>query len=143
MHISDGILPVSVSIGTYIAAGGITAFLASKIKTDEIPKIATVTSALFIASLLHIKIGPSSAHPVFGGIGALILGPYVFIAVLVALFFQSIMFSHGGITALGANTLTVGGGALLVSLFLPFFIKKIKKKLTIKIFYLIIDNTYR
>ena len=73
MHISDGILPVTVTVGSYLTTGGITAFLSTKIKREKIPKIATFTSILFISSLFHLKIGPTSVHPILNGLGAILL----------------------------------------------------------------------
>lgn len=135
MHISDGVLPIYVSVFGYVVSGIISLLLSIKIKLERIPKIATVTSALFIASLFHLNIGPSSIHLVLGGIGALILGPEVFLAFLVALFFQAVMFSEGGITSLGINVLTIGGGAFLTAIVFKPMLVKINNKFIVNLIY--------
>lgn len=138
MHIADGILPVATSVGSFVVAGGLTAFLSTKIEKEDIPKISVTTAVLFVSSLFHIKLGPSSVHPLLGGISLLILGPKVFISVLVALFFQEVMFSHGGITALGVNAITMGGSALIVSLISIPILKNLKKPLFLLIYYFLV-----
>ncbi len=135
MHIADGIIPPLVSIGSLAATGGITALVSLKLKKEEIPKLSITTAVLFVSSLFHIPIGPSSIHPILGGISALILGPKVFISVLVALFFQAIMFSHGGILSIGVNALSIGGGALIVSLLALVTNKYVKNNIVRNIYY--------
>ena len=129
MHIADGILNTGVAITSFAVTGGITAYLLLKTKKDDIPRISSITALLFVASIFHIKLGPIAFHPLLTGAAAFILGPQVFIAALVALFFQALMFGHGGITALGANTLSIGGGALLVSIIYIFISGMIKKRI--------------
>jgi len=113
MHISDGVLSGTVCIVSGCAAGLITAYSLKKINQDNIPKISLMTAAFFVVSLIYIKIGPSSTHLILNGLVGIILGIYSFPAILVALLFQSIMFQHGGITALGANSIIMGLPALL------------------------------
>jgi cobalt/nickel transport system permease protein len=42
-----------------------------------------------------------------------VLGYYAFPAILIGLFFQAVMFQHGGLTSLGVNATVMGGPALL------------------------------
>ena len=105
MHISDGILNGEICIASAAAAGIITVVSLKFIKKEEIPKISVLTAAFFVASLVHIKIGPTSAHLVLNGLLGAILGLASFPAILVALIFQAVMFQHGGLTTLGVNTL--------------------------------------
>jgi cobalt/nickel transport system permease protein len=127
MHISDGILPTGVTIATLAVSGGISTILAVKMKQQKIPRIAVITAVLFVSSLLHVKLGPTSIHPVLTGIGVILLGPDIFLSALVALLFQAVLFQHGGLTALGANTLIIGGSALLMSLWIVPLTLKIDK----------------
>jgi cobalt/nickel transport system permease protein len=46
----------------------------------------------------------------------ILLGWYAFPAILVALFFQAVMFQHGGLTTLGVNATVIGVPALLAHL---------------------------
>jgi len=104
MHISEGILsgPVLLS-GAALAAAG-TAMGLKKLDYDRIPQTGILSAAFFVASLIHVPIGPSSAHLILNGIVGLILGWCAFPAILIALVLQALFFQFGGITALGVNT---------------------------------------
>lgn len=112
MHISDGVLPISVTIGGYIAATALTAWSARRTSSQELPKLAVVTAAFFVASLIHIPFGPTSVHLLIPGITGALLGPSAFLSIGLGLLLQSLLFQFGGLTALGANTLMMGLPAL-------------------------------
>ena len=61
MHISDGVLPVSVTLGTFAATIALTAVGVRKTKAESLPKVAVVTSAFFVASLIHLPLGPKAS----------------------------------------------------------------------------------
>jgi len=104
MHISEGILPpVLLAAGAAASAGGIALGLRA-MDHERVPRVALLTSALFVASLIHVKVGPSSAHLVLNGLAGLILGWAIFPAFLVALLLQAVLFGFGGLTTLGVNT---------------------------------------
>jgi cobalt/nickel transport system permease protein len=104
MHISDGVLPVSITIGTFAATIALTAVGVRKTKAESLPKVAVVTSAFFVASLIHLPLGPTSVHLSLPGLVGVLLGPSAY----------SLLFQFGGITALGANSLMMGIPALMV-----------------------------
>ena len=112
MHISDGVLPVSVSIGSYAVSLGLTAWSARRTHSEEMPKLAVVTAAFFVASLIHIPFGPTSVHLIIPGLTGAILGPSAFLSIGLGLLLQSLLFQFGGLTALGANALMMGVPAL-------------------------------
>lgn len=119
MHIPDGILPVSAALGGYAAAGGMTWLSLNRIKhkfsnpREIIPRASLLTAAFFIASLIHIPVPPTSVHLVLSGLMGVILGWFAYPAILVGLFFQAVMFQHGGLTTLGVNACLMGIPALL------------------------------
>ncbi len=113
MHISDGVLSVPVFTGGAVAAAAMTVYSLKKTKNEDIPRIAVMTAAFFVASLIHIKIGPTSGHLVLNGLIGVVLGISAFPAIVVALLLQAIMFQHGGITTLGVNAIAMGLPALL------------------------------
>ncbi|MDH5174430.1 MAG: cobalt transporter CbiM, partial [Elusimicrobiota bacterium] len=78
-----------------------------KMDYDKIPEVAVLTSAFFVASLIHVPIGPSSAHLVLNGLIGLLLGWPAFSAILVGLSLQALLFQFGGITSLGVNTFNI------------------------------------
>ncbi|MBI5787767.1 MAG: cobalt transporter CbiM [Candidatus Schekmanbacteria bacterium] len=112
MHISDGVLPTAVWAGSYAVSVGLAAFTARKIKPEELPKIAVITSVFFVASLIHIPLGPASVHLLLTGLVGIILGAAAFPSILLGLLLQALLFQHGGITSLGANALMMGIPAL-------------------------------
>jgi len=114
MHISDGILDVKVCAAGYAGAAALTGYALSRIKPDDISKVSVMSAVFFVSSLLHVKLGPTSCHLVLLGLTALVLGPLAPIALLTGLFFQAMMFGHGGITTLGVNTVLFSVPALLV-----------------------------
>jgi len=108
MHISDGILSTPVSIGGYAIAIGISALSARKMQMDEVPKVSVVTAVFFVASLIHIPIGPTSVHLILNGLAGVILGWSAFISIFFGLILQSLLLQHGGITAIGVNACIMG-----------------------------------
>ena len=113
MHISDGVLRPSVSIGGYLVSAGIMAICVRKMETDELPKVAVVTSAFFVCSLIHVPLGPTSVHLLIVGLVGALLGVGAFPSVFLGLILQTLLFGYGGITALGANALMMGVPALI------------------------------
>ena len=118
MHIPDGILPLPMTLGGYAVSATAAWYCIHKIKQrgdphEQIPKAALLAAAFFTASLIHIPIPPASVHLVLGGLLGAVLGYFAFPAILVALFFQAVMFGHGGLTTLGINGVILGLPSLL------------------------------
>jgi cobalt/nickel transport system permease protein len=104
MHISEGVLSAPVLIsGAALAAVG-TGIGLKRLEYDQIAKAGMLSAAFFVASLVHIPIGPSNAHLILNGLLGLLLGWGAFPAILVALVLQAVFFQFGGITTLGVNT---------------------------------------
>ncbi|HIK15383.1 MAG TPA: cobalt transporter CbiM [Leptolyngbyaceae cyanobacterium M33_DOE_097] len=121
MHIADGMVPAQFCIGGYAATGLLSWVCLRQINrvsdpAQGIPKAALLTATFFVASLLHIPIPPASVHLVLNGLLGVVLGYYAFLAVLIGLFFQAIMFGHGGLSTLGINAIIMGLPALLAAL---------------------------
>ncbi|MGX9365079.1 cobalt transporter CbiM [Desulfoplanes sp. PS50] len=112
MHISEGILSAPVlGAGMVLAIAG-TAVGLKKLKEDKIPQAAILSAAFFVASLIHVPIGPSSAHLILNGILGLMLGWVAFPSILIALLLQGVLFQFGGITTLGVNTVIMATPAV-------------------------------
>ncbi len=113
MHIAEGILsgPVLAS-GIALAAAG-TGIGLKKLDFNRIPHAGILSAAFFVASLIHVPIGPSSAHLILNGLVGLLLGWGAFPAILVALTLQAVFFQFGGITTLGVNTIVMALPAVL------------------------------
>lgn len=121
MHIPDGFLPPNVCLAGYALTGGLTWYSLREIKRDNytqanIPKASLLTAAFFVASLIHIPIPPTSVHLIFNGLMGAVLGFYAFPAILIGLFFQAVMFQHGGMSTLGINAIILGAPAIAAHL---------------------------
>ena len=117
MHIPDGFLPPSVCLAGYAVTGGVTWYCLRQIQRDRdisanIPKASLLTAAFFVASLIHIPIPPTSIHLIFNGLMGALLGYYAFAAILIGLFFQAVMFQHGGMSTLGVNAIIIGSPSI-------------------------------
>ncbi len=121
MHIPDGFLSPDICLTGYALTGGVTWYSLSQIKRDRytqanIPKASLLTAAFFVASLIHIPIPPTSVHLIFNGLMGAVLGFYAFPAILIGLFFQAVMFQHGGMSTLGVNAIILGSPAIAAHL---------------------------
>lgn len=105
MHISEGVLsgPVLV-VGAGLAVAG-TVIGLKKLQLDRVPQAGMLAAAFFVASLIHVPVGPASVHLILNGIVGLLLGWAAFPAILTALLLQAMLFQYGGITTLGVNTI--------------------------------------
>lgn len=120
MHISEGVLsgPVLATGAVFALAG--TGLGLRQIDYDRIVHVAILASAFFVASLIHVNIGPASVHLILNGIVGLLLGIAAVPAILTALLLQSILFQYGGFTTLGVNVVVMAVPAVLAHyLFLP------------------------
>lgn len=122
MHISDGVLPTSVAVGSYAVSLALVAWSVKKTHGAELPKVAVVTSSFFVASLIHVPLGPTSVHLLIPGLVGILLGSSAFVSIALGLLLQSLLFQFGGITAWGANSLMMG----LPALFCGWLFERIK-----------------
>ena len=112
MHIADGILPAGVSIAADAVALGLVYAGGRKLEPEEIPRMGIFAAALFIVSLIHFPLGATSIHLGLYGLAGLLFGIRAIPIIFVNLLFQSLIFQHGGLVAIGINTLSMGSGAL-------------------------------
>ena len=114
MHISEGYLSGPVLItGAALTIAGCSLGL-KKLDFEQIAQAGILAAAFFVASLVHVPIGPSNAHLIMNGMVGLLLGWGAFPVIMAALLLQSIFFQYGGITTLGVNTLIMAGPAVVV-----------------------------
>jgi cobalt/nickel transport system permease protein len=116
MHISEGVLsPPVLAAGWVLAAGGLAVGL-KKTEPEKLPRTALVSAALFLASLVHVPLGPSSIHLTLLGLAGLMLGWSAVPALFIALLLQALLFQFGGLLSLGVNTVVMGSAAMTGSL---------------------------
>lgn len=113
MHISEGVLsPPVLLAGAAVTVIG-TAIGLKKLDYDRIMTVSLLTATFFVASLIHVPLGPGNVHLVLGGLMGIVLGWSCFPAILVALFLQSVFFNYGGLVVLGVNTTTMALPAII------------------------------
>jgi cobalt/nickel transport system permease protein len=115
VHISDGILDGAWLAGGFAVAGVLALVAAWRIRDEEIPRIALLTAAFFVASSIHVRVGPSSWHLLLNGLVGVVLGRRAALAIPVGLALQYVMLMHGGFTTLGINTCIMLLPALLAA----------------------------
>lgn len=117
MHISEGILPPAEATVTFIISlpfvifGFYYIYKIKKINPLYMPLVGLIGASIFVLSAfpIPVPIAGTCSHPAGTGLGAVILGPFGSVAVaFVSLLIQALFMAHGGITTLGANTLTMG-----------------------------------
>ncbi len=113
MHISEGVLSPAILIGGAVVTMAGVAIGLKKVDNENIPKMGILSAAFFVASLIHVPVGPSSVHLILNGLLGLILGWRAFPAILVALALQAFLFQFGGITTLGVNTMNMALPAVI------------------------------
>ena len=113
MHISEGVLSAPVLLGCGVAAAAGVGIGLAKMREEDVVKTAVLTSALFVATLIRVPLGPSSVHLILNGLAGLLLGWQVFPAFAVALLLQAALFGFGGISTLGVNVLILGGPGIV------------------------------
>jgi cobalt/nickel transport system permease protein len=117
MHIYEGVLAASqqgreiLLVGAALTAAG-TAIGLKKLTPERLPRAAVFSAAFFVVSLIHVPLWPSSVHLMLIGLMGLMLGWTAFPVVLVALLLQAVLFSYGGLTVLGLNTLIMAAPAV-------------------------------
>lgn len=126
MHISEGVLSAPVLIaGAAVAVAGISVGL-RRMDNENIPKVAVLSSAFFVASLIHVPLGPASVHLILNGISGILLGWLSFPSIFVALTLQAILFQFGGITTLGVNTVVMALPAVICFYLFRVYVRRDK-----------------
>ena len=113
MHIAEGVLSPAVLAGGAVLALVGTALGLRKLEYDRLVAVGILSAAFFVASLIHVPVGLSSAHLVLNGLVGVLLGWAAFPSILVALLLQALLFQFGGITVLGVNVFTMGFAAVI------------------------------
>jgi len=110
MHLPECIMAATETGRYALLGGGILAAAGTAIglrsmREDEIPRVALLSAAFFVATVVPIPIGVGTTHPTLIALMGLLLGWRAFPAILVAGLLQ-IVFLPGvhGITPLGLNT---------------------------------------
>ena len=113
MHIPDGYLGPQTYVPAYAVMAGIWAWASRRVghtlRLRQAPLLALGAAFSFVIMMFNVPIpGGTTGHAVGAVLIAILLGPWAaVIAVSLALIVQALLFGDGGITAIGANCLTM------------------------------------
>ena len=113
VHINDGMLTTPWLAGGFVLAALLLWLAAWRIRDEEIPRVAILTAAFFVSSIIHIRVPPTSIHLLLSGLIGVVLGRRAALAIFVGLLLQAWLLHHGGFYTLGVNTCVMTAPALL------------------------------
>ncbi len=117
MHISEGILPFNWAALWFVVAAPFVAFGLYRLKKLSAvdlsfkPLVGLMAAVVFIISCMPIPVPTAGtcSHPCGTGLSGILLGPPISVLVAaVALLIQALFLSHGGLSTLGANIISMG-----------------------------------
>ncbi len=116
MHIMEGFLPWQWCLVWWIVAIPCLILgiyqLRKVVNADRetLPLLGVTGGFIFILSSLKLpSVTGSCSHPTGTGLGAISFGPWITSVVCaIVLLFQSLFLAHGGLSTLGANTVSMG-----------------------------------
>jgi cobalt/nickel transport system permease protein len=114
VHIGQDMIGPWWCAGGYAVAVLLMVWGAWRTREEEIPRIAILTAAFFVASSIHVPVpGGPPAHLLLTGLVGIVLGRRSVVAIPVGLFLQAVLFQHGSLSTLGANVCVMAPPALL------------------------------
>jgi cobalt/nickel transport system permease protein len=131
MHIPDGMLSAPVAgTAAVLAAGGIV-LAVKKTRKDlgeqQIPILGVTAAFIYAAQMLNFPVlAGTSGHFLGAFLAAVLLGPWAgFLVISLVLTVQCLLHGDGGLGALGANILNMGGVGAILTYALFAFMKRI------------------
>ena len=129
MHISDGIVPVPLSVATWVLAIAGVARGLRTLPLERVPRTALVSAAIFAAAAtIRFPLGVTSLHPILNGLAGILLGPAVLPAYFVGLLLQALLLQFGGVTSLGLNTVILAFPAVVAGHGFRFICRRVPSK---------------
>src|SRR5262245_4457732 len=116
VHISDGQLEPVWLLGGFVLAGLLALVAGLRLREEDLPRVALLGAAFFVASQIHVRLGPTSAHLLLNGLAGVLLGWQATLAIAAGLFLQKAFFDHGGYLTLGVNVCVMALPALAAGL---------------------------
>jgi cobalamin biosynthesis protein CbiM len=143
MHIMEGYLPLKYCLFygviclPFLAVGVVNINKIVNEHRKTLLLLAMMGAYAFVLSALKIpSVTGSSSHPTGTGLGAIIFGPCVMSVLgIIVLLFQAILLAHGGLTTLGANTVSMAIAGPFVSYGIFVLAKKLKVNRYVGVFF--------
>ncbi|TLM76813.1 MAG: hypothetical protein FDZ70_06110, partial [Actinobacteria bacterium] len=114
MHIPDGMLDTKTWVTAAAGSAGLVGYAVRTVRRtmprQRIVLMSLVAALVFALQMLNFPVaGGTSGHFAGGAAAAILLGPWPAVLVMTTvLLVQAFVFADGGISALGANVLTLG-----------------------------------
>ena len=119
MHMANELLSVPVAITMLaLAAAAVswaTARAAKAADVEKLPLMGVMGAFVFAAQMINFPVLPGTSDHLVGGVLlAILLGPWAALVTMAAiLIIQCLLFQDGGLLALGANIINMGGMAVI------------------------------
>ncbi len=114
VHVSD-LLNLPMVLAGFAVTGFLVLIACLWIKEEDVPRVALLAAAFFVASSIHVKVGPTSVHLLLNGLVGVMLGWRAPLAILCGVSLQALLVGHGGISAIGVNAAVQSLPALLAA----------------------------
>jgi cobalt/nickel transport system permease protein len=116
MHIMEGFLPAAWCIAWWLVALPCLALGVYQLKRalaadrEALPFLGVTGGFVFILSSLKLpSVTGSCSHPTGTGLSAIAFGPWITAVIgAIVLLFQALFLAHGGLSTMGANTVSMG-----------------------------------
>ncbi len=123
VHLSDGVLAGDWVLFGYGMAAALVAIALYRLNPEDLPRVGLLAATFFVASLIHVKVGPTSVHLLLNGLVGVMLAWRAPLAIAEALFLQVLLIGHGGWTTLGINTVILSIPALCIGFLFPLGVR--------------------
>src|SRR3954447_5666156 len=85
VHIADGVLTTPWLVGGFaltavlmaaavLTHGVLERLRGTRFREEDVARVALLTAAFFVASLVHVRVGPTSVHLLLNGLVGVVLG---------------------------------------------------------------------
>src|SRR2546421_328699 len=122
VHVADGVLGWPWLVAGFAVAAALALAASWRVREEEVPRIALLTAAFFVASSIHVKLGPTSVHLLLVGLVGVVLGRRAPLAILIGVTLQALLIPHGGLTTLGVNAAAEALPALAAAALFPWLL---------------------
>ena len=142
MHIMEGFLPATWCVVWWLIALPCLVYGVIQLKRvlekdrDALPLLGVTGGFIFILSSLKLpSVTGSCSHPTGTGLSTICFGPWITSVVCaIVLLFQSLFLAHGGLSTMGANTVSMGVVGPLVGYGIYRALKNTKVNMFITVF---------
>ncbi len=142
MHIMEGFLPPLWAGFWWLIAlpfiwlGVVSVRKIVAVKPELKPLIAMAGAFAFVLSALKIpSVTGSSSHMTGVALGAILFGPFTMALLgFIVLLFQALLLAHGGLTTLGANTISMAVAGPMIAFFVFTLGRKIGMRERVAVF---------